>query len=463
VAASVVFVACITLTGGFGRIDSQLWVYTTWAVAHGDFNCAYPSVTMPHQPLIAPVYPLFAGAVTAVAGIGHAVPFPSHAAMGAHCNGADVAIKHWAARAGAAGPTRAISFSGWLVLLVGMVAWLRSAGRGRRRWEPATLLFVAALPLVWSCDGLYMHPQDLFALGLGLAAMACARRQWWGAAGALIALAVLTHQYALLIAAPLLVLAPSGRRGRYVGAAAAMAVCLVAPLYVVSDGTILRAITIGSGATASFGGTVMWEVSHRGALSVLISRVLPIVLALAVSWWVVRRLGPRLSASPTVMLSLVAVSLSLRLVFEQNLYEYYFMALAVTLVLLDVTRGRIRTSVLVWLATTLMTFSLDDYFLRVASGLHLQNVLPPLVLIVTLSAAAIGIVRGRTWRRWTVLLWSCLVVCALVTGTGLWLPTWFVQVIFVGTGALLAATPLLELRPEAARREEVSLPSTSSG
>ena len=38
----------------------------------------------------------------------------------------------------------------------------------------------------------------------------------------------------------------------------------------------------------------------------------------------------------------IATSLSFRLVFEQNLYGYYFMALAVSLVLVDVMCGRIR-------------------------------------------------------------------------------------------------------------------------
>ncbi len=39
------------------------------------------------------------------------------------------------------------------------------------------------------------------------------------------------------------------------------------------------------------------------------------------------------------MMSVVATSLGLRLVLEQNIFEYYFMALAVTLILFDVTRA----------------------------------------------------------------------------------------------------------------------------
>ena len=45
---------------------------------------------------------------------------------------------------------------------------------------------------------------------------------------------------------------------------------------------------------------------------------------------------------PAVLIALVALSLSFRLVFEDNVFSYYYMALAVTLVLLDVVGGRIR-------------------------------------------------------------------------------------------------------------------------
>ena len=80
-----------------------------------------------------------------------------------------------------------------------------------------------------------------------------------------------------------------------------------------------------------------------------LSRVLPIVLSMVLAWWLLRRLGaccPR-PASPDA-LSLRS-SLSLRLVFEENLHHtYYFMALAVALLLLDVVRGHIRGTFVAW-------------------------------------------------------------------------------------------------------------------
>ena len=60
---------------------------------------------------------------------------------------------------------------------------------------------------------------------------------------------------------------------------------------------------------------------------------------------------------PVPFLSLVATSLSMRLVFEQGLFPYKFMALGVMLVLLAVVRGRVRGQLIVWLALLGLAFN----------------------------------------------------------------------------------------------------------
>ena len=57
-----------------------------------------------------------------------------------------------------------------------------------------TLLLVAGLVPVWFCVQTVFHPQDLFALGLALGALACGRRDRWVAAGVLLGLAILSQQ-----------------------------------------------------------------------------------------------------------------------------------------------------------------------------------------------------------------------------------------------------------------------------
>jgi hypothetical protein len=368
--------------------------------------------------------------------------------MGPNCGKAFAVIARWGANSGALAPTMKIAYASWLPLMAGLIAWLRASGRGRCGWEPATVVIVACLPPVWVCVTGSFHPEDLFAMGFALGAMACVRRGWWARAGVLIALAVLSQQFALLVAAPLLVLAPGGRRLRYAAAAAGTAALIALPLLVVSSGREWRGLLLGSGDDPTPGGTVVWHFAHHGASAYLVSRVLPVALALAISWWVVRRLGPA-RFEPVALMSLVGISLSLRLVFEQYIFAYYFMALAILLVLLDVARGHIRGSLMAWL--TALTLAYLNGYLYVTLNLYaLGYVLPVAVVALILVLVLYEVSRGRGFSTWNLVLWLGVVTSAVLT----WplssnpflhrFPTWLEQVVFVTTGIALAAGPLLD-------------------
>ena len=215
-----------------------------------------------------------------------------------------------------------------------------AAGVGARasRLGARDTIVVACLPPVWWCLQLVFHPQDLLAMGFVFAAMACACRGRWIGAGILVALAVLTQQFR----------APCG--GTPVCARSSQGKDLLCrssadngsargPSH--PDGDLRnapRAITLGTGDNVSIGGTLVWELRLYGAPLVLLSRVTPIAVSVALAWWVSRRLGPA-ALQPATLVSVMAISLGLRLVFEKNLFPYYLMALAVSLVLLDVVRG----------------------------------------------------------------------------------------------------------------------------
>jgi hypothetical protein len=362
VAATAVFFALVRLFGGPAYVDAVESVYSTWAIAHGHLACAYPPGTPYHFagighpiPFIAPLWPLISGGVTALTQIGHNVPFPTSAALGPHCSTALTAMTRWSARSGTLTTTMKVGYLCWFPLMAGVVAVLRASGRGRRRWEPAMLLALACVPCVLMPLLDDFHPQDLLAMGLVLGGVACARRGSWVWAGALLGLAVTSQQFALLVLAPLLVVAPANRRVRFAGAAICAAAVIVVPMVAVSSGRALSAVLIGSGNNPSAGGTVLWELHLHGALLVGLSRVLPIVLSVALATWAVRRLGQAV-LEPVPLLSLVATSLSFRLVFEQNLFGYYFMALAVSLVLLEAVRGHIRGQMVAWVALLILAF-----------------------------------------------------------------------------------------------------------
>ena len=111
---------------------------------------------------------------------------------------------------------------------------------------------------------------------------------------------------------------------------------------------------------------MLWEANLCGAVLFVISRVAPIVVLMALAWWVSRRRGARL-LSPIPLISLVAASLIFRLIFEENLFGYYYMAVAVALLVLDVAVGRIRGPLLAWIA--LVTAAFDPVHLGLASNL----------------------------------------------------------------------------------------------
>jgi hypothetical protein len=457
------FVGLIALLSGPSSLDSQESIYGTWAIAHGEIACGYPSGVQAGGPSAAPLYPILSGGIAAAARIGSGVPFPSAASLGPGCRKGLAAMNQWYVESHALNSTLWIGCVAWLALMAGVIAWLRTSGRGRCRWEPMTLLVVAGLLPVWMCVQSVFHPQDLIALGLALAAMACARRQRWLTAGILLALAVLSQQFALLVAVPLFVLAPRARKFRLTCAALLTGLIVVLPLMVLSSGRALGAIALGTGDDPSEGGTVLWGVHATGVAGVLVYRVAPIAVSMLLSWWVVRRLGQR-ALDPVPLMSLVAVSLGLRLVFEVNLNPYYFMALTVTLVLLEATRGSIRRTIVAWLLalTVVICRTSGMPFGRTRLGASFQTGLVPLVIgSAVVLAIIVQLLRDDDRRN----LWPWVAVVAvdlisllpghnqLTTGQVIW----FWQIVLVVPALLLAAQPLRSTirRSDAMRSRQV--------
>ena len=161
-------------------------------------------------------------------------------------------------------------------------------------------------------------------------------------------------------------------RLRFVGSALTCLAVILLPLAVVGSeqvkGGFLHQLQTGiqNGSTAvTVSGTVVWDLHLSGTLLLVVSRVIPIALSFLLACWVRRRLGER-SLEPVVLLSLIAVCLGLRLVFEETLFSYYFMALVVALVLVDVARGHIRFPTVAWITVVSFVFGvMSPYVPRV--------------------------------------------------------------------------------------------------
>ena len=433
--ATALFAVLVTCLGGFSGSDTFESVFSTWAVAHGQMACAFPHGFR----VTAPLYPLLSGGIAAFSHIGHGAPFPSRSTMGPRCDNAFVVINTWSLSAKTIGSTVKIGYLGWFALMAGIVALLRTTKRGRSRWEPAVALLVACTPMVWTCVQSTFHPEDLLALGLALGAVACARQDSWATAGVLIGLGFLSQQFGLLVAVPLLVLAPPSRRVSCAWAAGLTVAVVAVPLIVMSSVSAAQSVLFGTGMTGGIGGSALSELHLNGVSLLLASRVAPVALAGLIAWVAKRRLGAA-ALEPVALLSLVALSLGLRLVFEQQIFEYYFMALSVSLILLDVMRGRVRGALIAWLLLV------PTAFLGEIEGLgDLDHPLRIVVILLAIGVVVPQALRGAPFRNLAPF------IALAATSVASWstspllshLPAWSWQVVLVGWGIALAGAPLL--------------------
>jgi hypothetical protein len=355
--ASIAFILLTRLAGGVSTADAFVSVNSSLAIAHGHLSCAYPpQFTVGGNPLAPPLYPLISGGLAAVFRIGHSVPFPNAAVLGSHCSNAFTAIGKWIVPTGALFTVVILGYVGWFVLAAGIVVLMRASGNGRVVGEVATLLAVACAPPVIMCLNEYFHPQDLIAIGLALAAIGSVMRQRWVVAGVLFALAFTSQQFALLVAVPLVVVLPLRASGRLLAGFLATAACIDVPVLVVTSGRALKAIFVGTGVNTKRA-TLLVLTHLDGNTLYAVSRAAPIVLAVALAVWIRRRLAAS-TIDPVILLSLVAVSLTFRLVFEVNLWGYYFMAVTVALIIRQAIQRRISWFFVLWLA--IVTYAAMD-------------------------------------------------------------------------------------------------------
>ena len=308
VTSSALFYGIMLLLGGPSTGDSQQSIYPTWALAHAKFACTYSPVPGLRAQLLfkptvymAPLYPIFSGALAWVLRVGHSMAFPTTTQLGPHCSHADVAFFQWAWTSGSFIPTLRLSYFVWPVLAIAAVYLLSTAQRSRRNYEVLALFMLAVTPTIYMCLNYVFHPEDILALAIILLSTAFALKNKWLLAGVAMGLACATQQYAFLAAIPLLIVVPNRNRLRlFIGAVISTAIIDV-PLILVTHGRALRPIIIGSslsGATSrSHGGTLLYATGLHGSLLFIISRLCPIYAAAFLAFYLIKRFGPALLLS----------------------------------------------------------------------------------------------------------------------------------------------------------------------
>jgi len=367
VGACVVFVMILFVRGGPNPAETDAHAVTlpTTAISHGDLRTAERDTLVPNPPgyplVMAPVlialrpwigsprwcddkpipailhtvgdryFESILGPCTARHGADHGKPYPIW-----YRSQADLAIL------------------GWIVLAVGAVMLLRSSGSGGGVAEALLVLAMAVIPAASDAIAQTFHPQDLMSVGLICAALAQALRRRWVLVGVLFGAAFLCKQFAVLPLLAVLAAAPQWRdRARVFATAVAVVAAGVVPFYVVAPVATVHAMT----AVYVAGVTLVKTPTMVGVLTIAeqskleIARDAPIVVAAALALWARRRAGPRLLA-PAPLVGLCVACLASRLVFEISLLNYYFLAVAVTLVLLDFTRKRPPLCSAAWIVAT---------------------------------------------------------------------------------------------------------------
>lgn len=397
IAASILFLLLVRSTGGVTTADANSSINSTWAVAHGSLACAYPPTnTLGGAPTTAPLYVLLSGGLAALFRVGNGAAFPTSAQMGAHCSNAVTLIERWDLRSHALSSTVLIGYVGWLAILTGALMILRAAGRGRTLSEPLTAVLLVFVAPIYICLHQYFHPQDLIAMGLGMVAIATSLRDRWILVGVFLALAITSQQFAVLIAVPIVIVAPTSRLWKCTVAFATTLLVVDLPLVIITSGRSIDAIIYGTAATTR-GGTWLDETHLTGPLLFRVARLLPLATGFALALYVRRRDGSR-ALSPASLVALVAVCLILRLVFEVNLWGYYFMASAVLLLILDLLRRRFRVSYVAWLLLVIYA-TIDGGLATTHSLVTLPTWLWQIILVPTALALALGPLFKDTERR----------------------------------------------------------------
>jgi len=460
IVSTICFFGVSFALGGPSEGDATESAYSTWAIEHGRFACTYFHLTgatfaHPLRPdaLMAPLYPLVAGAFAALFRIGSHTPFPTIAQMGPHCVNAVAAMSHWQYNSAAIMPTINLSYLVWPVLLTAIIVLVRASGQGHTGWEVVAGLTAGCSPLIFDSFVGFFHPEDILALSLIMLGLAATLNRRWLLAGVWLGLAFTSQQFALLAALPLIFVIPRHARVKYCAWFVVAVAVVDLPLVVATAGRGLRVVLLGSSRVGSqirsFGGTVLWELNLHGVLLFCVARVAPIVAASVLAWWCARRLGPAI-LEPVSLLSLIGTCLAVRMVFEVNLYGYYFMATGVMLVMLDVAMGRIRGQTFAWLGLTTIAFNPvhDGFYSNLTAWSATLHRAVPIALI---AVGVLAIVIDVAHRRFQFYKWLWLVVVTLTVSPRLFgglevfinTPNWAWQVILSPTALLLLAGPVM--------------------
>jgi len=396
-AATAAFVIILLVRGGPNpaETDAHAVTFPTTAISHGDLRLAQQQTLVPDPPgyplLTAPLVVAFRPWIGAPRWCdGKAIPAalrgtmsrfylpildPCSAPRSAHLTPLPPWYRSQALLVVAA----------WLVLLAGVVMLVRAMGRGRTVGEGILVVGLVALPATTDAIAQSFHPQDLMCVGFACWGIAELRRGRWYVAGGLLGLAFLCKQFAVLPLLAVIASAPGWRsRARIVTCFVGVVGLGVVPFFLADRIDTVHALSgiyvAGVGIIKT--PTVLGLMAIAEQTKLEMARDLPVVLGGGFALWAWWRARERL-AQPVPLIGLTLACLSARLVFEVSMWNYYFLAVGVFLLLLDFVRESPPWRSLAWIAAA--RYGLP-WIAAVAS--------PPLTAAAFLIAALIPVAMG---------------------------------------------------------------------
>lgn len=357
----------VQIMGGFNSGDAESTLYSSVMMSHGYWSCTYRGFPSSYT-VSGPIYLMASALAQWITRAGFSSSLTA-SSLGSHCQYSFNAYVQWSSNPSAYYAALRTGIVAWFALCVSGVGLLRCSNLPRNRsvWLLA-ITFAVTPPLIF-CVQEYYHPQDVWALAMLFAATSLWLRHRMYGAGFFLALAVMSQPYALLGLIVLLAISPWVACRKLAVGGMVTTIVTVTMMVVISGPRALTASLIGTGDTTIHIGTWMWELHISSVYGLLLSRLAPLAAAIAISRWCYRR-RPDIADDPVLLLSLMATCLSLRLVFEENLWSYYCMATGVTLVLRDIVAARVSRGTIYWLVLVLAIFVDVDSTLLPWSGWH---------------------------------------------------------------------------------------------
>ncbi len=388
---AVGFVLISLNLGGPSSVDAWITVMPTMALSHGDLACSYPAGSYGSS-LVAPLLPLVLSPLATVTHLGDQTNYPRHVSTASNCG---VQFQQWFQRVEANGALNGslwFGYAEWRVLAGGVVAVLRGSRYGPRVAELVAAMLLAILPALLLTLNPFFHPEDGVALGLAFASLGLLMSRRWSLAGALMVGAVLSQQFALLVVLPAVLLSPRESWRGIAKGALFSTVIVLGPLTLATHGRVLTNLLAVD--STSFSDDSWISNFHMHGISLwLLSRVEPVALTVAAAIVMRRRRGSRAFDGATLV-RIAALALSLRVLFEVNLYGYYFMGVGVALIVSELLVGRFRVGVLVWLIGDWWLF--NPYSLP--GPAHFWSFVPFWLPGAVLAASAVALCVDSLWR-----------------------------------------------------------------